>query len=147
MFETWIVRELSWRQYRSESQGSIVLLCRSTVLPVSQQLCTACYRQIKHRLFSEKIALSPKWKLAIREGLQLNDRTLVLESFSGSFYQVLKICASQSEDCSRLSLLQHSSGYDNCHPQPWSVWPGAISLLLESFFSLTLPSKHRPFCF
>lgn len=55
----------------------------------------------------------PRCKLAVREGLQLHDCALML----GSFYQVLKICAPQSKDCTRLSLLQRSSGYDNCHLQ------------------------------
>ena len=105
--------------YEWESRQHHHTLPCSAVLPVSQQLCAACYRLIKHGLFSEKVALSPKSKLAMREGLQLNDCALMLGSFWGSFYQVLKICVPQSKDCSRLSLLQCSSGYDNCRLRPW----------------------------
>lgn len=91
------------------------MFCRSAALPVSQQLHAACYRLIKHDLFSEKVALSPKRKLAMRDGLQLNDCALML----GSFSQVLKICVPQSQDCRRLSLRQRGSGYDNRRLWPW----------------------------
>lgn len=97
----------------SESWDSIAVLCHSAVLLGVTELCTACYRLIKQGLFSERVALSPRCKLAMREGLQLHDCALML----GSFYQVLKICARQSKDCTRLLLLQCSSGYDNCHLQ------------------------------
>lgn len=113
LFETQIVRELCWRQCMRESWDSITVLCHSAVLLGVTGLCTACYSLIKQGPFSERVALSPKCKLAVREGLQLHDCALML----GSFYQGLKICAPQSKDCTRLSLLQGSSGYDNCHPQ------------------------------
>lgn len=96
-----------------ESWDSITVLCLSAVLLGVTELCTACYRLIKQSPFSERVALSPRCKLAMREGLQLHDCALML----GSFYQVLKICVPQSEDCTRLSLLQCNSGYDNCHLQ------------------------------
>lgn len=119
----------------SESWDSDTVLCHSAVLLCVTELCTACYRLIKQGLFSERVALSPRCKLAMREDLLFHDCALML----GSFYQVLKICAPQSKDCTRLSILQCSSGYDNCHLQlrldmAWGDF-SAPEILLELDFA------------
>jgi len=83
----------------------------------------------------------------MREDLQLDDRALMLGSFLDHFIKSLRFVPHKATTaisflfCSIVVVtLTVICGYG------W-IWPGAISLLLESYFSLTLPSKHQPACF
>lgn len=149
VFDTQVTKKFCWRLHMARwCQDSTIVLCRPSVLNdlvplslASQQLCPPCCSLMKPGHWAEKVALTQiYWRIVAVKWLHSD----VGVSF-GSFLSGLKDeCPPRQAVHSRLPLLQCSHGYGNCHP--W-MWPGAISLLLESSFSSTLPSEHRSACF